>query len=134
MGWGLNRLGFSRDVIERICSSCSQSTLKQYQSSWKGFLDFLRLRNIPHGEVSIPVICEYLNYCCIAFERGYRTIAVYKCALRLPLLWACDLEFEGLIPTQLMRGIFNFNPPLKTKEMPRWSLDLVLKYLRSDIF
>ena len=59
---------------------------------------------------------------------------MYKCALRLPLLWACDLEFDGLIPTQLMRGIFNFNPPLKTKEMPRWSLDLILSYLESENF
>ena len=33
-----------------------------------------------------------------------------------------------------MRGIFNFNPPLKTKEMPKWSLDLILSYLRSEKF
>ena len=33
-----------------------------------------------------------------------------------------------------MRGIFNFNPPLKTKEMPRWSLDLILSYLKSENF
>ena len=134
MAWGLNRLGFSREVSDRICGSCRPSTLKQYQSSWKGFLDFLRLRDIPHGEVSIPVICEYLNYCCIVYEREYRTISVYKCALRLPLLWAIDLDFEGLIPTTLMKGIFNFNPPLKAKEMPKWSLDLVLNYLTGDMF
>ena len=57
MCWGLNRLGFSEDVIKRICSSCRQSTLKQYQSAWKGFLGFLKVQKIPHGEVSIPVIC-----------------------------------------------------------------------------
>ena len=33
-----------------------------------------------------------------------------------------------------MRGIFNFNPPLKTKEMPKWSLNQVLAYLKSDKF
>ena len=44
------------------------------------------------------------------------------------------MNFEGQIPTYLMRGIFNFNPPLKTKEMPKWSLNQVLAYLKSDRF
>ena len=45
-----------------------------------------------------------------------------------------NLDIEGLITNYLMRGIFIYRPPQKTKEMPRWSLDLVFDYLKSDSF
>ena len=45
-----------------------------------------------------------------------------------------NLDIEGLITNYLMRGISIYRPPQKTKEMLRWSLDLVLDYLKSDSF
>ena len=79
-------------------------------------------------------MCEFLDYFCTSVEREYRTLAVYKCALRLPLLWACDFDIEGVMMQYYMRGVFNFRPPQKTKEMPRWSLNLLLEYLKGNYF
>ena len=33
-----------------------------------------------------------------------------------------------------MRGVFNYRRPQKTKEMPRWSLNLLLEYLKGNLF
>ena len=60
---------------------------------------------------------------------------MYKCALYCPLLWACDLEMEELsITARFMKGAFNFNPPQKTREMPKWSLNILLRFLRGSQF
>ena len=131
---GLMRHGFSRHVSERLVGACRDSTLKTYQSAWKNFLDFLTVQGIVHSLVSIPVVCEFLDYFCTSMEREYRTLGVYKCALRLPLLWACDLDIEGVLMQNYMRGVFNYRRPQKTKEMPRWSLNRLLEFLKGNLF
>ena len=92
------------------------------------------MQGIQHNSISLPVVCEFLDYFCTDVEREYRTLAVYKCALKLPLLWACDLDIETVITEYFMKGVFNFRPPQKTREMPRWSLNLLLSFLKSDYF
>ena len=131
---GLVRHGYSRHVSERLVGACRDSTLKTYQSAWKNFLDFLSVQGIAHSLVSIPVVCEFLDYFCTSMEREYRTLGVYKCALRLPLLWACDLDIEGVLMQNYMRGVFNYRRPQKTKEMPRWSLNRLLEFLKGNLF
>ena len=131
---GLRRKGFSRSVIERVVGACRNSTQKTYQSAWKTFLDYLSAQGIPHNAISVPVVCDFLDYFCTDVEREYRTLAVYKCALRHPLLWACDIDIEGAITEYFMRGVFNYRPPQKTREMPKWSLDLLLRFLKSKYF
>ena len=45
------------------------------------------------------------------------------------------MDIEGLdITAYFMRGVFNYNPPQKAREMPRWSLNHLLKYLRGSQF
>ena len=75
----------------------------------------------------MPVVLDFLDYYCTGIEREYRTLSVYKCGLRHPLLWACDLDIEGVDSTYFMRGVFNYNPPQKAKEMPKWPLNQLLK-------
>ena len=88
-----------------------------------------------HSRISIPVVLDFLDFYCTDFERQYRTLSVYKCALKLPLLWTCDVDIEGLdITAYFMRGVFNFNPPEKAREMPRWSLNHLLRYLSGTQF
>ena len=61
---GLRRKGFSRVVIERVVGACRDSTQKTYQSAWKTFLDYLSVQGIPHNSISVPVVCEFLDYFC----------------------------------------------------------------------
>ena len=42
---------------------------------------------------------------------------------------------EGLhITAHFMKGVFNYNPPQKAREMPKWSLNRLLRYLRGNQF
>ena len=103
---GLRRKGFSDSVIEKVIGFFREGSQKTYQSAWNFFLNYLRAQNIPHSSVSVPVVCEYLDYFCTYVEREYRTLAVYKYALKHPLLWACDLDIEGLVTEYFMKGVF----------------------------
>ena len=83
----------------------------------------------------MPVVLDFLDFYVTDFERQYRTISVYKCALKLPLLWTCDVDIERFdIAAYFMRGVFNYNPPEKAREMPRWSLNHLLRYLSGTQF
>ena len=60
---------------------------------------------------------------------------MYKAALVCPLLWACDVDLDVLdITSRFMRGTFNFDPLDSAAAMPRWSLNVLMKYLRSSHF
>ena len=92
-------------------------------------------QGIDHCNIARPVVMDFLHVYSTEFHRKYRTLAGYKCALYCPLLWTCDLEMEDLLITsKFMRGAFNFNPPQKAKVMPKWSLNVLLRYLRSSVF
>ena len=67
-------------------------------------------------------------------HRKYRTLGVYKSALRHPLLFACDLDINDPYSDVFMRGAFKFNPPIKAKEMPSWSMNALLKFLKTPVF
>ena len=66
-------------------------------------------------------------------EREYRTLAVFNCAPKHPLLWAC-FSMEGLVNEYFMKGVFIFRPPQKFREMPRGSLNLLLNFLKGNCF
>ena len=119
---GLSRKGYSVSSIEFIIGAERPSTRKQYQSTWKNFLNYLAAQSIDHSNISRPVVLDFLHFYSTEFHRKYRTVAGYKCALYCPLLWTCDLDLEDLLITaKFMRGAFNFNPPQKAKVMPKWS-------------
>ena len=82
ISWGLRSKGFSDNVIEKVVGSFRDGTQRTYQSAWKNFMGYLEAQNIPHSKVSVPVVCDYLDYFCIFVEREYRTLTVYKCALK----------------------------------------------------
>ena len=125
-------------MIERISSSFRYGTQRSFQSAWGDFfLGYLKVQKIPHVEVSVPVIGDYLGLCCTLAEREYRTIAVSKCALKHPLLWAGDLDLRvRFLLTSWERNSkilnFNFFPPLKKGKIPKGCLDQVLEFLNSD--
>ena len=93
-------------------------------------MNYLSVQGIPHGSISIAVVCDFLDYFCTDVEREYRTL----CALRHPLLWACDIDLEGVLLKYFMRGLFNYRPPQIAKQMPVWSLNQLLSFLKSSEF
>ena len=126
--------GIPPDCTDIIGLAHKKSTIKQYQIIWTKFLEFLTLRNCPEDEIQIGTVCDFLFLHLVQYKREYRTLATYKCALRLPLLYALEVEIKCLTVELFMRGSFAFHPPLKAKQMPSWSLDGVLRYLQSEPF
>ena len=126
--------GCSNDTLGMLDLAHRPSTVRQYQAVWQKFLNFLDSNGINHGEVSLAVVMNFLSYNAIYLKRQYRTIAAYKCALELPLKARFGIKFDNFEFQLFMRGIFNSNPPQRAKPIPTWSLDVLLSYLKCDVF
>ena len=124
----------SDDTISIIKKAHADSSLKQYQSIWGKFLDFLDANSISHDRVGIADVMNFLSYHAIQFKREYRTIAAYKCAVKLPFKLVLGIDFGGTELGLFMRGLFNTKPPRKCAPMPTWYLDILFEYLNSDRF
>ena len=130
----LRAAGYSDSSIDLLLQAHKFSTTRQYQTAWRVFLNFLESRGLSSKDVSLPVVCDFLTDLVITLDREYRTIAVYKCALRHPILYACRLDIHEDISILFMRGVFNSRPPRRASPMPSWSLNGVLSFICSQEF
>ena len=125
--------GFS-DLAADITLDChKQSTQRQYQSSWKKFLNFLVSENLHPHALKLCHVHNFLAFESEAHSRAYKTLAAYKCALALPLKICFGLDLDGVRTTSFMKGLWNRNPPMP-RPMPTWDLSDLLMFLRSDRF
>ena len=124
----------SDDTISIVKKAHADSSLRQYQSIWGKFLDFLSANSITHDSVDIADVMNFLSFHAIQFKREYHTIAAYKCAVELPLKLVLGIDFGGTELGLFMRGLFNTKPPRKCAPMPTWYLDILFEYLNSDRF
>ena len=130
----LRASGFSQDSLDVSRQAHRESTIRQYQTVWMYFLDFLARNNLSMSDVSAVTVCNFLSFHAKAFGRKYRTLAAYKSALRHPILLACGVDINSLTTDFFLRGLFNFNPPERAKGMPKWSLEDLLSYLQCPLF
>ena len=122
------------DFSVRVLLRChKKSTIRQYQSVWSKFLAFLSREGILHHKVNVKDVLNFLSFFAEFHNFAYKTLAVYKCALRLPLLFCLGLNLDCELVTYFMRGLFDLNPPPTHGFMPSWDLSDLL-YLRSDEF
>merc|ERR1739842_135324 len=105
-----------------------------YQSVWAKFINFLSTKECLITNVTVNIVCEFLKHHQNEFNREYRTLAAYKSSLRLPILYAANVEINCPMMELFMRGLFNTNPPKKAKEMPLWSLNVLLTFLDTARF
>ena len=123
------------DFSVRVLLRChKKSTIRQYQSVWSKFLAFLSREGILHHKVNVKDVLNFLSFFAEFHNFAYKTLAVYKCALRLPLLFCLGLNLDCELVTYFMRGLFDLNPPPTHGFMPSWDLSDLLLYLRSDEF
>ena len=126
--------GCSEITKDVFLKAHSVGTIRQYQGSWGKFLDFLRVNNVSHRDITISHVMNFLAFCSKDLGLQYRTVATYKCSLEFPLKICFNLSLDSLIFRLFMRGIFNIRPPLKASPGPSWLLDIQLSYLRLDVF
>ena len=125
--------GFSRRSADVIIGCHKVSTIKQYQSGWTKFLNYLDRESISHSKVLLCHAVNFLSWEQEIYERAYNTIANYKAAIYLPLRIVLNLDLSSERVEKLMSGIYNIVSPVK-RPMPNWSLSDVLRYLSSDVF
>ena len=119
----------------RVLLRChKRSTIRQYQSVWSKFLAFLYREGILHHKVNVKDVLNFLSFFAEFRNFAYKTLAVYKCALRLPLLFCLGLNLDCELVRYYMRGLFDLNPPPTHGFMPSWDLSDLLLFLRSDEF
>lgn len=121
--------GLSLKAVQLILSCHKKNTISNYQSTWTKFLAFLDLEEIPHRDVLLCHVINFLASEVQVFRRAYRTIASYKCALQLPLLFHLKLDICVETTRRFLEGCYNDLPPSGDDRMPEWELDDLLRYL-----
>ena len=79
-------------------------------------------------------VVNFLTYYVQVEPRAFKTLFVYKNALRLPLLFKLGINLDSPILTIYMKGLFNEVPPSVEDRMPRWDVNKVLRWLTSKEF
>ena len=134
MTQALEARGFSAFSLALFSRSHKASTLRQYQSVWGKFQLFLDSHHIPQGNVNKVAVFNFLAFHVVVKKRQYRTIATYRCALKLPLFIIFNINLDGVLSDCFMRGVFNFKPPQRHTPMPSWSFNTLLAFLKSREF
>ena len=134
MRLGLLSDGWSEEAISMLLRAHRDSSTRQYQGVWDKFLSFLSLRGLSDSDVSVGVVCEFLSFHAVTYERRYRTLSGYRSALRHPLLFSLHLDVNCIASDLFLRGVFNFVPPVRARSMPSWSLDALLGFLLGPPF
>ena len=125
--------GLSDQSVEVFMRAHRPSTQKQYQMSWRKFLQFLRDKRIPHSAVTENVVINFLSHLLLSEDKAYRTILNYKCALQSPLQLNFNVDLKSPAVEFFLKGVFATAPP-KSAPMASWSLDHLLSYLASEVF
>ncbi|KAG0721144.1 hypothetical protein GWK47_006512 [Chionoecetes opilio] len=118
-------------VAEDILAALRPSSTRQYQSHWKAFQSFLKLKGL--RDVSESVVLDFLSF--LAHDRGRSsaTLSTHLAALADPLKYGWGLVLDRRSVTLLKRGLFLQNPP-PHRPGPFWSLEKVLRFLQGDQF
>ena len=92
MRLGLLSDGWPVDAISMLLRAHRASSTRQYQGVWDKFLSFLSLRGFSAVDISVGIVCDFLSFHAVTFERSYRTLSGYRSALRHPLLFAFHID------------------------------------------
>ena len=131
---GLSKLQFDDRTIDVVLCQHRNGTVRQYQSVWGKFLKYLDEMGVASSDVKLPTVLGFLSYHITNFNREYKTITGYKCALQFPLFVLLNLVIDCEVTWAFLRGFFNINPPARQKPMQDWCLSDLLLFLKSDSF
>ena len=136
IGWvrAFSRLEFLRaiyqksykgEVVDDLLSHLAASSLRQFESAWKRFQEWLPREAI---NIDIPLVASFLVFC--NQNLSPRTVLTIRAALALPLNEGFGIDFEHRHFKMLAKAAFRRKPP-EQKIVPTWSLDDALKALSS---
>ena len=125
--------GFSESARNLLSASWRKGTQQDYIKKFEKFNSWCSQKQINPYTASLNQIADFLVY---LFESGlqYRTISGYRSMLSAVLNPVGNHQV-GQHPhiCRLLKGVFHSRPP-KTKLLPEWDLQLVLRSLESKSF
>ena len=117
------KCSYSEEVVSDLLNHLAKSSLKQYQSAWKRFQDWLPE---DETEISMPLVAKFLVHCHRKLEA--RTVLTIRAGLSLPLSEGFGIDFEHKHFKMLAKSAFRKRPPA-SRVVPSWSLDDALRAL-----
>ncbi|CAD6224844.1 GSCOCG00005581001-RA-CDS, partial [Cotesia congregata] len=119
------RKGLNEKSAEIMADSIASSTLKQYQSTFKLWIDFAKKNNINVLEASVPEVISFLTK---RFEEGasYSTLNTTRSAIAL--ISGSDLSSDELL-SRFLKGVYR-KKPTKPRYSSTWDVSPVLEYLK----
>lgn len=126
--------GLNDYSVRVLCRCHKVSTINQYQGVWSKFLLYLASLRIRHHEVKINHVINFFSFYSESNNLAYKTLAVYKNALRLPLLFSLGLNLDCPLVVHYMLGLHAIKPPPSQRVMPPWDLSDLLLFLQSGEF
>ena len=95
--------GIGADARGLILMQHAEGSLRQYQNAWRMFLDFLKWNRIHRSSVKLATVLNFLADEALR-KKAYRTVATYKCVLKLPLGMRYSIDIDHPLTMSFMRG------------------------------
>ena len=114
----ISKEGLNDYSVRVLCRCHKDSTINQYQGVWSKFLCYLASIKIQHHKVKIIHVLNSLSFYSELNNLAYKTLAVYKNALRLPLLFSLGLNLDFALVVHYMLGLHAIKPPPSHGFMP----------------
>ena len=125
--------GFSKSARNLLTASWRKDTQRDYSKKFDKFNSWCTEKQINPYSATLNQVADFLAF---LFESGlqYRTIYGYRSMLSavLPPVQNCPVGQHPHI-SRLIKGVFHSRPP-KTKLLPEWDLEIVLKALENKPF
>jgi len=131
---GLNtERGFSEKVSQRISVPQRKSTSNVYDSKWKFFCQWCQSKKIDPATVSVPVLADFFVYLFEEKKLSIITIKGYRSCIS-QVMNAKGVNISNNLDLALLFKSFTVERPRVHREIPRWDLHVVLRYLMGPPF
>ena len=117
-------------VANDLCNSLRPSSIKQYESCWKRFKQWLPADT---NTVDLSLVLQYLSYLRHDVQFSTTTINTHRQALSEPLSLAFNINFEDKAFSLLTRSQFIHAPPSQAS-FPKWNLQLALEHFQGPTY
>lgn len=125
---------FRGEVVDRMLNARRPSTLKVYDSKWAFFIKWCKTQKLKPLELSTYELAEFLLHLFEIKKLAPITIKGYRSAIAHVYRLAGKEDPGRNMDLSLLVDNFTLERPQVRKLFPKWSLDIVLEFLKSDIF
>ncbi|XP_048484349.1 uncharacterized protein LOC125490131 [Plutella xylostella] len=129
-GWASQCKSWSEDDLRVLESSWRKSTLKTYTPAWKRWHAWATSNHVPTNDPSAENLAKYLLHLRKDIKMAPKTIALHKSVVAKfanPL--KCQELSSHVLVKQVLRGIFNSDPPVKRSLS--WKIEDLLAFLKT---